>query len=224
MKFLKLKKELSSKKIIILGFSEEGIDTFIFLRKLFPDKVIGVGDKLENLKLKSRISNRIKKDRNIVWHLGKNYLKSINKYDLIIKSPGIPFVAPEIRNAFKQGKITSQTEIFLKYCPGTVIGITGTKGKGTTSSLIYRILKKEKKRVFLVGNIGNPSLAFLIKAKPKDIFIYEMSSHQLLGLKQSPNIAVFLNIFPAHLDYYKNFKEYFSAKNLFSYIKKRTIF
>ncbi len=224
MKFLKLKKELSSKKIIILGFSEEGIDTFIFLRKLFPDKVIGVGDKLENLKLKSRISNRIKKDRNIVWHLGKNYLKSINKYDLIIKSPGIPFVAPEIRNAFKQGKITSQTEIFLKYCPGTVIGITGTKGKGTTSSLIYRILKKEKKRVFLVGNIGNPSLAFLIKAKPKDIFIYEMSSHQLLGLKQSPNIAVFLNIFPAHLDYYKNFKEYFSAKKpIFLYQKKNNI-
>ena len=201
-------KELENKKILILGFGREGRDTFKFLRKLFPKRVIGIADRLEfkNLKLK------IKNYKNIRWHLGTNYLKALKNYDVIIKSPGIPIHLPEIEKAFKRGKISSQTEIFFENCPGKIVGVTGTKGKSTTTSMIYEILKAGKIKAHLVGNIGKPVLNLLSSAKPKDVYVYELSSHQLYGLKKNPHITVLLNIYPEHLDYYRNFKEYASAK------------
>jgi len=207
----------AGKKILILGFGREGIDTFLFLRKIFPDKIFGIADKSEKIK---------KPDKKTVLYLGKNYLEAVKKYDLVIKSPGIPIHLPEIEKAFKQGKITSQTEIFFSTidgpsealckggdnCPGEIVGITGTKGKSTTTALIYNILKEGGKKAFLVGNIGKPVLSLLPSASSKDIYVYELSSHQLYNLNKSPHIAVFLNVFPEHLDYYKNIKEYSQAK------------
>ncbi len=201
--------DLKKKKILILGLGKEGINSICFLRKLFPKKSIGVGDikkEARNQKLE------IKKDKNIRWHLGKNYLKTIRNYDLVIKSPGIPIHLPEIEKAYKLGKITSQTEIFFENCPGKIIGITGTKGKSTTTALIYKILKESGFKVNLVGNIGRPVLNLLFSTTKNDIYVYELSSHQLYNIKQSPHIAVFLNIYPEHLDYYKNFNEYKYAK------------
>jgi len=195
--------ELKNKKIIILGFGREGKDTLSFLKKMFPDKVLGIADKLEILGLKQK---------NIKVHLGKDYLKALKEYDLIVKSPGIPIHLKEVEKAFKQGKITSQTEIFLENCPGKIIGVTGTKGKSTTASLIYEIFKNAGFKVYLLGNIEKPLLSYLLKAKKDDVFVCELSSHQLYNLKKSPHIAVFLNVFPEHLDYYKNLKEYAKAK------------
>jgi len=198
--------DFKDKKILILGFGREGKDALLFLRKLFPSKKIGIADQNENCK------NLKIQDKNIIWHLGKDYLRAISKYDLIIKSPGIPIHLPEVEKAYKEKKITSATEIFFKFFPGKIIGITGTKGKSTTTYLIYKILKAKLNSVYLVGNIGRPPLKVLLSAKKNSIAVFELSSHQLYNLCYSPHIAVFLNFYPEHLDYYKDVEEYLNAK------------
>ena len=191
-------KDLENKKILILGFAREGRDTLSFLKKHFPKKIIGISDKIDFLQPK--LTQK---------YTGDDYLKAIKNYEVVIKSPGIPYkVLPE--NSIS--KITSQTEIFFDNCAGKIIGITGTKGKSTTSSLIYEILKSAGKKVSLIGNIENPVLSYLDKAKKEDWFVYELSSHQLYNLKQGPSVGVFLNIYPEHLDYYNNFNDYAKAK------------
>ena len=194
--------ELKNKKVLILGIGREGLDTLKYLKEVFPKKIFAIADQKEELDSKTK-----KAIEGMDIFLGKDYLKNVKDFDVIIKSPGIPF--------FKyKDKLTSQTELFFDNCPGKIIGVTGTKGKSTVASLIHGILKGS----YLVGNIETPSLSFLSKAKKDDIFVYELSSHQLMNLKKSPHIAVFLNIYPEHLDYYKNFEEYFSAKkNIYKY-------
>jgi UDP-N-acetylmuramoylalanine--D-glutamate ligase len=205
--------DLRDKKVLILGFGQEGRDNFKFLRKLFPKKVLGIADKSEKIK---------RPDKNVRLYLGKNYLKAIKKYDIVLKSPGIPF---KILPKSALNKIITQTEIFFENCPGKIIGVTGTKGKSTTASMIYQILKRGGIKVHLVGNIGKPVLLSLLRAKKNDVFVYELSSHQLYHLKKSPQIAVFLNIYPEHLDYYRNFKEYAQAKlNIARYQTKKDYF
>jgi len=208
--------QLKNKKILILGFGKEGRDTLRFLKELNLTKHIGIADQKE--------LQGIPKGKRIKYYLGKNYLKSVSYYDIIIKSPGIPYklIYPLIK---KGSTLTSQTEIFLDNFKGQTIGITGTKGKSTTTSLIYNILKKSGLNVHLVGNIGKPVLTSLIKAKANDIFVYELSCHQLNQLNKSPHIAIFLDIFPEHLDYYDNFTEYFKAKqNICLHQKKNDYF
>ena len=212
--------ELKSKRILILGLGIEGMDTLEFLRKLFPKKFIGIGDRSEFKNLNLKAQKVIKQDKKLRLHLRENYLSFLEYYDVIIKTPGI---APKILKPFLKGriKVTSQTEIFFNNCPGKIIGITGTKGKSTTTSLIYTILKENGIKAFLAGNIGKPMLSLLFSAKPENVYVCEFSSHQLLNLKKSPYIAVFLNIYQEHLDYYKNFKEYLSAKSNIAYYQKK---
>jgi len=195
--------ELKNKEILILGFAREGRDTLQFLQKHFPDKVFGIADQKESLP-------NLPKTR-VKLYLGKDYLKAIKQYDVIVKSPGIPLkiVNPLLKES---QRLTSETDIFFSECQGTIVGITGTKGKSTIASLIYSILKKGGKKTKLVGNIGTPALQFLLKQTPKDIFVYELSSFQLEHLKQSPHIAVFLNLYPEHLNHHGNFASYAKAK------------
>ena len=193
--------DLKDKKILILGYGKEGKDTYKALKTLFPKKKIAISDQ-----------NKIfQKGEKIFFD--KDYLNNLNDFDVIIKTPGIPIEKVKTKKI-----VTTQTELFFDNFKGLIIGVTGTKGKGTVSSLIYHILKKAGLKVSLGGNIGRPVLEKLLKTKGDDIFVYELSSHQLQTLKQSPQIAVFLNLYPDHLDYYRNKEEYFKAKeNIFKY-------
>lgn len=196
-----LLEELKDKKIAILGFAKEGKDNFLALRSLFPEKTIAIFDEKETEK----------PDEKTAVFSGRGYLKRLREYHVVFKTPGITM--KKVRPFASRGVIiTSQTEVFFDNFKGLVVGVTGTKGKGTTATLIYQILKKAGLNVKLVGNIGRPVFLALLKSKPADIFVYELSSHQLLNLKKSPQISVFLNLFRDHLDYYKNFQEYKRAK------------
>jgi UDP-N-acetylmuramoylalanine--D-glutamate ligase len=204
-------KEIKNKKVLILGFGLEGKSTLSFLRANFPQKILGIADLLPFEKIPKNYQKIIKKDKFLKLHLGKKYLEALKNYEIIIKSPGIPWrvLKPYLK---KNQRITSQTEIFLEEFPGLTIGVTGTKGKSTTAALIYHLLKKAGFRVVLVGNIEKPMLSFLQKNKKFDVAVMELSSHQLFKIKRSPRFAVLLNIFPEHLDYYQSFKEYINAK------------
>lgn len=209
--------EIGKKKVLILGFGREGQSTLRFLRKIFPKKEIGIADQKNLSDFPQRIQKRTLEDKNLKIFFGKNYLSSISKFTLIIKTPGIPLKILK-KYLKKNQKVTSQAEIFLQGHREEIIGITGTKGKSTTSSLIFKLLKQKFGDVFLAGNIERPLLNFYFK---KGKFVCELSSHQLQDLKISPKIAVFLNIFPEHQDYYSSFEEYFKAKqNIFLWQKK----
>jgi len=218
--------KLENKKILILGFGREGQSTYTFLRKYFPDKTLYLRDKSEMAFKDSPLISVMSKDKNLIVAHGNEYLQNISEFDVIFKSPGIPNKLTEIKTAIKNGVIlTSQSELFLNMVKGTVIGVTGTKGKSTTSSLIDHILKVSGYKSVLIGNIGNPCLDYLSEDSPETYFVFEFSSHQLSNLKTSPKIAVFLNIFREHLDYYEDFDDYVSAKaNITLYQSKEDFF
>ena len=144
---------------------------------------------------------------------GEDYLKNLNKFDLIVRSPGVRIDKLITHNSeLVIPKITSQTKLFFDLCPAKIIGVTGTKGKGTTSSLIYEMLKADGRDIYLGGNIGVPPLDFLDKLNAESWVVLEMSSFQLLDLALSPHIAVVLMITSEHLDYHKDVSEYIEAK------------
>ena len=145
-------------------------------------------------------------DINLELSMGEQYLNGAQNYDLIIKTPGISFKGMDISNF--EDKITSQLELFLEFCDCFTIGITGTKGKSTTSSLLYQILKDQGKETFLLGNIGDPIFDSIEQIKKEDFVVLELSSHALQYAKKSPNIAILLNIFEEHLDYYESFEKF----------------
>ena len=193
-------------KIAILGFGREGKALLNFIKK---DPVL----KKEELWILDKNPLTII-PRNIRTILGDTYLDNLFNFDIIFRSPGIPYTLPEIQKALKKGVIISSgTQLFFERALGTIIGITGTKGKGTTSTLLYNILKRSKRDVHLAGNIGKPALSILYKLSHASITILELSSFQLHNLPHSPHIAGILGIFPDHQDSHKSFKEYVNAKS-----------
>jgi UDP-N-acetylmuramoylalanine--D-glutamate ligase len=216
--------DLCDKSVLILGLGVEGRSTLRFLRAAFPEKTLGLADQHPLGKLSAETRALIERDSHVRKHLGDGYLGSLAGYDVIIKSPGIPVNLPAYQKALAAGKqITSQAALFFANFPGTIVGVTGTKGKSTTASLLHAILKKSFPDAILAGNIGVPLLDVLGNREQgtgnreeeeagKKIAVCELSSHQLEGLRQSPHVAVLLNIVPEHLDYYESFEQYVDAK------------
>jgi UDP-N-acetylmuramoylalanine--D-glutamate ligase len=184
--------------VLILGFGREGRSTYEFIRKYFPQKQIGIADQ-RSLEIK---------DEFVDLFTGENYLEAINKFDLVMQSPGISMRSVNISESVE---ISGQMDLFLRFAPCVKIGITGTKGKTTTSTLIFEILRAADISTCLIGNIGVPVFDSLEDIEGKTAVI-EMSSHQLEFVKASPHIAILTNIYEEHLDHYNGMMGYVNAK------------
>lgn len=206
-------KRLRGKKILIAGFGREGQSTLRFLQKFLPHAEIGIADKNETA------FNNIDKQRYCL-HYGDDYLKNVSNYDIVIKTPGISFKDIDI----DRNLITSQTDLFLDAFHSQVIGVTGTKGKSTTSSLIYHLLKELGKDVILAGNIGIPIFDCVQNINRRTIIVYELSAHQLQYVDKSPHVGILLNIYEEHLDHFGTFEKYKDAKiNVLRYMDENDV-
>ena len=153
------------------------------------------------------------------FSFGENYLEKLKGFDLIFRSPSCLPTVPELQLEAERGAIvTTEIEMLIEMCPAKVIGVTGSDGKTTTTSLIYSILKNAGYNTWLGGNIGTPLFTKLPEMEKDDIVVLELSSFQLMGMKISPQISVITNITPNHLNIHKDYLEYIDAKkNIFKY-------
>ena len=194
--------DLAHKNVCILGFGREGHAMADALKTYAKGCDITVADKNESAVVPKEFGNQT----------GSGWLSNLEKFDVLIKSPGIPPL-PELSH-FKD-KLTTPTQIFFDSIRDTgaiIVGVTGSKGKSTTSTLIYQILKAAGRDTHLIGNIGEAAIAHLKDAKAHTIFVHELSSYQLMDLVSSPQIAVVTAFFPEHLDYHGSLDAYLEAK------------
>jgi UDP-N-acetylmuramoylalanine--D-glutamate ligase len=199
--------KFKNKKICVLGFGVEGRATYEHLL------AHGISTEILDGLNPAAFENKNPDIDTKITHLGDDYLSFLKDYEIVFKTPGISPFSPEIVKAKKAGVIfTSQIEEFMDSCPAKVIGVTGTKGKGTSSTLIYEIMKKSGFDAYLGGNIGIPAISFLDKLTSNSVVVLELSSFQLQVLKKSPNISVVLNITQDHLNYHETVEEYRDAK------------
>ena len=211
-----LMQKLEQSSILILGLGREGLSTLQFLRQHFPTKQLAVADAHDQ----STVPN-IQTDSQLTRYFGDTYLQHLHEYDLIVKTAGIPISTPEIQAAIETGSsVTSNTQMFFDLCPAPIIGITGTKGKSTTSKLVYEIMQQHSSNTVLLGNIGEAPLNRIDQIKPDTIVVAELSCHQLAELDASPHISIVLDIKSEHLDYYKDFAAYFAAKSAIARYQK----
>ena len=207
-------------KVLILGFGKEGESTYNLIRRYLKDQQLYIADGRENFEDNYEF---LKEDKNVTLISGEKYLEDLNDYDVIMKSPGISFVGIDTREYIH--KIKSQLELLLEFFNVFTIGITGTKGKSTTSSLIYKTLKDQNVKCMLLGNIGVPVFDYIDTIEEDMTLVLEMSSHQLEYMELSPNIAILTNVYEEHLDHYESFEKYAEAKcNIYKHQKENDYF
>lgn len=147
------------------------------------------------------------------FQLGPDYLEKLSRFDVIFRTPGLSPNHPSVKEAVEKGSVlTSEMELFFRLCPCKIIAVTGSDGKTTTTTLISEFLKEAGYNVYVGGNIGRPLLPDVSGMVPEDMVVVELSSFQLMTMEQSPNVAVFTNLSPNHLDYHHTMEEYTRAK------------
>ncbi len=211
---------LKGKKIAILGLGVEGVALAKFLvgkacsitllDVLSKDELLSRAEEESNSELTQTLNN----EDSYQFVLGDNYINNLTDFDIVFRAPGVPYLNSKIQEAKNEGvEISSQIKLFFDLCSAKIVGVTGTKGKGTTASLIKSILDSKKDgEVYLAGNIGKPAITLLPKIKSEDVVVLELSSFQLQDLYKSPHIAVIVNLSIDHLDYHKDEEEYREAK------------
>lgn len=205
-----MKTQWKDKNIAIIGLGIEGVSSARYFKG--EDCNVSILDRREKKDLDPVLVKEIE-DLGVELKLGTDYLSSLEDFQVVVRSPGVKKNIPELIEAEKKGIfVTSQIKLFFDLCPGLIIGVTGTKGKGTTSTLIYEMLKKSGFDAYLGGNIGNPPFSFLSELNEQSRVVLELSSFQLQDLSKSPHIAVMLMIVPEHMDYHESLEEYVEAK------------
>ena len=208
--------QYKGKKVAILGLSVEGLDSVRFFIEHGAHVVCC--DRRTKEQLGTTYADL--SGHNVALHLGDAYLSGLASFDLVVRTQGMALWLPELVELRKTGKLTSNTRLFFSLCPAPIIGVTGTKGKGTTSTLIYEMLKAKGKTVFLGGNVGTSLLSQVQTIKPEDWVVLELSSFQLEDLDRSHQIAVVLRITQDHLanydplatNYHPTRQDYVAAK------------
>lgn len=209
-------KFIENKKVAIIGMGVSNIPLLDYFYEKHAK--VTVFDERNIEQIDSNIIGKIEQYY-FEYFFGKNCLENLKGFDVIFRSPSCMPFKKEIVEEVKRGAVlTSEIEMVLKLTPAKTIGITGTEGKTTTTTLIYEILKQSGYNCFLGGNIGKPIFTQIKDMKPDDIVILEMSSFQLIDIDISPNVALITNIFPDHLNVHTSYEEYQDAKkNIFKY-------
>ena len=186
--------------------------THMPLIELFQEKgaVVTVRDQRPLEKLGE--NGEVLQSLGVELRLGEDYLQDLNE-DIIFRTPGMRYHLPQLEEARARGcAVTSELELFFRLCPCKIYGVTGSDGKTTTTSIIAEFLKAQGKTVHLGGNIGKPLLPEIESIAPEDVAVVELSSFQLISMRESPDVAVVTNLSPNHLDVHKDMQEYIDAK------------
>ncbi len=214
VKLQQFKEQIKGKNVAIVGLGVSNIPLIRYLLQL--EAKLTVFDKREQEQLDQYLFEEFT-TKGVAFSLGKDYFSNLKGFDYIFRSPSMRPDVREVEEEVKRGAIlTSEIEMLLELSPSKIIGVTGSDGKTTTTTLIYKILTQEGYHCYLGGNIGTPLFSLIDEMKPEDIVVLELSSFQLLTAKVSPQIAVVTNVSPNHLDIHKSYEEYIDAKkNIF---------
>ena len=209
-KLEQFEKDIEKKKIAVIGIGVSNIPLIDYLHEKKAE--VSVFDDREEDKISKDILEKLKK-YNFKCYFGKRNLDNLYGFYLIFRSPSCLPTKPELEKEAQRGAIiTTEIEQLIKMAPCKVIGITGSDGKTTTTTLTARILEDAGYKVYLGGNIGIPLFTKLNEIKPEDLIVLELSSFQLMGMKVSPDISAITNITPNHLNVHKDYQEYINAK------------
>ncbi len=201
---------LKGRKVAIIGLGVSNIPLIEYMRKYKANVTVFDNRTIEEID-KSVMDKIV--EYGMEFSIGRDYLSKLKGFSLIFRSPSCLPNTKELVEEEKRGAlVTTEIEMFMELCPGKIIGVTGSDGKTTTTTLIYEIIKAKGYNCYLGGNIGTPLFTKVSEMTPDDIIVLELSSFQLMHMTISPSISVITNISPNHLDYHTDLEEYIEAK------------